>query len=483
MKKLYVILFLTIATAIPAAAQVNFKALDEAFSIILHKYPFQADSVAYCMTKKYKNEPSVYVGIARGYFENQANDIAEKYLAIAMHVDTTYAQSYILKGDMAIFAKDTTSAADWYKTAIKMDPHNADGYLKYSELMAERDPASAIAMLDSMKVGCPDYPADLAQASVLFSTGDFARASVKYDGIDKNMMNDNDLAKYAYSLYSLQTYDKSLDVVNYGLQHYPNSIPMNRMAFYNLARLNKYDESLKYGDKIMNALKGTGMASYLDIKIFGNVNLLKGVHSKAIGIFTDVLNGDTTYCSKLTNDNIKDAQNQVNKIILDVQDKGDFNSATALYQQFLSNKKRTGPYDEYTFTNIYRSKMDDALDANKNIKETYNQLDSVYRAFEDKYPQWNQMDVIYYYHAAYCTRVLDPNSTNGAAASIYTKLIKLDEAKQLTDNVKAFLKNAYTYLAFYNLTQEHTKRAKEYFRKLLIVDPENVDAKHILGIK
>lgn len=197
----YIILLVVLVTNISTTrAQVNYKAMEQAFTMILHKYPFQADSVACRMIKKYQKQPTVYVGIARAYFRNQSKSKAEKYIAAALHLDTLFAPAYVLKGDMALFARDTTKAAEWYKAAVKANPHESSGYLKYVEAVAPTNTLAAISMLDSMKIGCPDYPVNLAQAAVLYSSGNFAKASDIYSSTDKNILSEDDITKYAAAL-------------------------------------------------------------------------------------------------------------------------------------------------------------------------------------------------------------------------------------------------------------------------------------------
>jgi tetratricopeptide (TPR) repeat protein len=481
MKKLrYILLLAMFAANVAAQAQVNYSAMEKAFAIILHKYPFQADSVAYRMIKKYKKQPTVYVCIARAYFRNQNNGKAEKYIAEALHQDTLFAPAYVLKGDMALFARDTTQAAQWYQTAIKANPHEASSYLKYVEVVAPRNAAAAIAMLDSMKIGCPYYPVNLAQAAVLYSSGDFAKASVVYSGVEKDLMTDEDRTKYAASLYFLQDFQNSLDVTREAMERYPRYLPLDRMAFYDLAELKKYDEALSYGEKLMEGLHGTGKASYRDVMYYGVVNDMCGNHVKAIDVFTCILNEDTTYCASFTSDDLKDAQSHINSIISKVKADSGFNEAKNLYQHFMANKKRTTAYDEYMYTDIYKDLLDKAIDSGQGQQEAYNRLDSVYTDFEKKYPTWNQIDLVYYYHASYCAEINDPQVNNGSALLLYQQLIKTDEPQQLTSREKRMLKNAYLYIGYYYVSQNQMTRAKDYFRKLLIVDPDNSDAKRIL---
>ena len=483
MKKIrYIILLVVLVTNISTTrAQVNYKAMEQAFTMILHKYPFQADSVAYRMVKKYQKQPTVYVGIARAYFRNQSKSKAEKYIAVALHIDTLFAPAYVLKGDMALFARDTTKAAEWYKTAVKANPHESSGYLKYVEVVAPTNTLAAIAMLDSMKIGCPDYPVNLAQAAVLYSSGNFAKASDIYSSMNKNILSEDDIAKYAASLYFQQQFQNSLNITYEGLARFPKCMPLNRMAFYNLAELKNYKESMAYGEKLMAELRGTGKASYRDVMYYAVVNDLTGNHLKAVDTFTDIINGDTTYCASLTMDDLKDAQSHINDIISNLKSADKYDEASTLYQHFLSSKKHTTAYDEYIYSEIYKDRMDKAIKEGKDELQAYKQLDSVYTTFEKKYPTWNQIDLVYYYHASYCTEVLDPQASNGNALPIYLQLIKIEEPKQLTDREKRMLKTTYMYVGYYYNSIKKSALAKEYMRKLLIVDPTNVDAKRILG--
>jgi cytochrome c-type biogenesis protein CcmH/NrfG len=66
---------------------------------------------------------------------------------------------------------------------------------------------------------------------------------------------------------------------------------------------------------------------------------------------------------------------------------------------------------------------------------------------------------------------------------ITLNLTELAEKDPDPSKYKSYLKLAYGYLAFYNQTTlKDPAKAKEYWEKLLKVDPDNASAKEALGL-
>lgn len=478
--RLWGALFLLCLSA-PASAQVNYKAMEKAFGMILRKYPLYADSVAKRMVEKYRRQPEVYAGVARAYFFAGGEDKADDYLARCLHVDTLYAPAYVLRGDMALSRRDTLEAARWFRTAATVKPREPEGYLRYVELMATRDMQASLAVLDSMKHHCPGYPVGLLQASVFYFGGQFDRAIALYKEAPADKMTDGDYLKYAASHYFSQQYQQGLDVANEGLARYDQSVPLYRMKFYNLAELKDYKGSLAAGTYLLKRYEATKGASYRDVMYYGVVNNRAGNRYTAIDVFASVLNNDSTYCTELTQADLDDASQKVRDIMTEVKASGDYDEAAKLYSYYLSKRRRVSAYDDYQAARIYMDKLEHALEVHEGVDEAYGEFDTAFSQLEQKHADWDQMDLIYYYHGVYATNVRDTLAANGAALPYYTRMIAIVEGKQLTDRERSMLKTAYTYMAYYYNSQNDQAEARKYFRRLLVVDPENAAARRYLG--
>ncbi len=477
----FFLLTVLLSLSMPASAQVNYKAMEKAFGMILRKYPLYADSVAKRMVEKYRHKPEVYAGVARAYFFAGGEEKAEDYLAHCIHVDTLYAPAYVLRGDMALSKRDTVEAARWFKTAATVKPTEPEGYLRYVELMATRDMQASLTMLDSMKLKCPGYPVGLLQASVLYFGGQFDRAIALYKEAPADKMTDGDYLKYAASHYFTQQYQQSLDIANEGLARFEQSVPLYRMRFYNLAELKDYKGSLAAGTYLLKRYEATKGASYRDVMYYGVVNNRAGNPYTAIDVFVSVLNNDSTYCTELTQADLDDASQKIREIMAEVKASGDYDGAAKLYAYYLSKRRRVSAYDDYQAARIYMDKLEHTISVRQGVDEAYDEFDRAFSSLEQKHADWDQMDLIYYYHGVYATNVKDSLATNGAALPFFTRMIAIVEGKQLTDREKSMLRTAYTYMAYYYNSQEDQAEARKYFRRLLVVDPENAVAKKYLG--
>ena len=70
---------------------------------------------------------------------------------------------------------------------------------------------------------------------------------------------------------------------------------------------------------------------------------------------------------------------------------------------------------------------------------------------------------------------MDPTSEKGLAKPFYEKLLTLIESD--TAKYKKEIVEAYSYLGYYYYLQNDIPTAKSYFQKVLVLDPENPQAK------
>jgi Tfp pilus assembly protein PilF len=73
----------------------------------------------------------------------------------------------------------------------------------------------------------------------------------------------------------------------------------------------------------------------------------------------------------------------------------------------------------------------------------------------------------------------DKKSLKGLSVAHYTKYVELIEADAASNGQQVLVKhktnliNAYSYLAFVALTNKDNATAKEQFRKILVIEPDN----------
>lgn len=475
-----IILFLLLVMATPkVSAQSNFKAMEEALAQVIHKYSLQADTLARHISSRYSKDPEAQIHIGRSYYRNREYTKAQLYIDKALKINSHYGLAYILEGDMAAFQGDSTKAAEYYKKCITEAPKEINGYLRYVEIISRKQPQEAIKALEAMNKNCPDYPVALSQAYIWYSNLDFAKASEAFSRVDSADMDEENTSRYALSLYYQQKFPESLNIAEKGLQHYVGSLKLFRVSFYDLAEMKRNKEAFDYGAKLFQAFtKGCDIKeTRLDNEYYGLVCNRLQRYDDAMKQMANFINRDSIF----TAEDRYDMSLQVKKIIDGIKAGGDFNLAAQTYSHFLNDRSSTSDYDNFQLTEIYRDQVDDATAMKEDATHAYQQLDSIYNIFERNHSNWNQIDAVYYYHAIYCTNILDPNAAKGLAIPFYNKLISYELTnKNVGTREKGLLKNAYVYMSYYYANNRQKAKAKEYARKVLEIDPTNTNARNLI---
>lgn len=111
--------------------------------------------------------------------------------------------------------------------------------------------------------------------------------------------------------------------------------------------------------------------------------------------------------------------------------------------------------------------------------EDYPMADSVFAMYVAKYPEQG----FGYYWQAKSKALQDKEMKDGLAVPVYEKLIEVLQKDSADANYKKWMVEAYGYLAAYQVnTQKNFQAAIDYFNKLLVVDPENADAKKYIAM-
>ena len=111
----------------------------------------------------------------------------------------------------------------------------------------------------------------------------------------------------------------------------------------------------------------------------------------------------------------------------------------------------------------------------------FKNADGVYAKLVEVHPE--QADFSNFMRAR-INSTLDPETKEGLAKPFYEALansLAANTNRDNTDNIR--LVEAYRYLGYYYLVQDHKATADTYWNKVLEIDPENETAKQALSIK
>lgn len=436
--------------------------------------PEQASEQASDLLKgKNKKNVDLVTSVARAYLDAGKLQDAETYLEMARKADNKDPKVSVLEGDIAFARKDVGHACQLYEQAIYFDPNFRDAYLKYAQAYKSVSPSQAIEKLQQLKAISPDcMEADKELAEVYYANNRFGKAAETYAKfIDTPIATEDDILKYAFALFLNHDFEKSLQVAEKGLQKNARHAAFNRLAMYNNVDLKRYEAAEKAADAFFNASDDADY-SYLDHRYYGTLlNALKK-YDQAILEYGKALKKDDTQIDLWRE--ISDAYEQ----------KNDYVQAIASYQKYydaLPHDTKT-PEALFQLGRLYYGEgtSSDTLAVQPEDRQAALQAaDSVFALVATQAPDSYLGDM----WRARTNSALDPETTEGLAKPYYEKVANQLLAKN-DAKYNAALIECYSYLGYYYLLKSDYPTSKEYWNKILAIDPTNATANKALdGIK
>ena len=426
------------------------------------------------LKKKYKKAPIELVKIGRSLYEKKMVTEAREFANAALAASKNkYAPAYILLGDIAAAADDSGEAADQYEQAICVAPKNPDAYYKYAYVYRKISPSGAVAKLNDLHTQRPDVAVDALVGRIYYMSNDFDKALAAYDKADKSKMEERDLSDYAMTAFFKQKYDKALEIAQFGLGKNPRHAAFNRLTFFNLTELKRYDEALKYADALFHK-SDSAKFSYYDYTYYANAYAGAQQHEKAIEMYEFALSRKDM--------DIKAKRAGVVKLLSDVyKAKEDYPNAIKYYKEYIACTDKPTANDIAGLAGLYVEQANSIKDLNEK-KTVLIEADTVYADLANKYE--NAVEYANLMRARVNAQ-MDPDSKLGMAKPYYEKLIELIEPRAEKDATeRARIIEAYRYMIAYNfIVKEDKNAAKAFATKLQAIDPENEVAKQILKSK
>ena len=393
--------------------------------------PAQAsDEAGQLLKGKNKKNPELVVAVARAFLDAGKLSEAEEYLALAKKADNKSAAVSVLEGDIAIVQKDAGKACQMYEQAIYFDSKNEQAYLKLADIYKGANPQQAIEKLEQLKSVVPSSVlADKKLAEVYYMNNRFDKASEAYARfIHSSETTEDDLVKYAFALFLNHDFEKSLeDKADYSYVDY---------MYYGhlLNALKKYDEAVMQ-------------------------------YQKAIELDTS----KTELWREISNA---------------YEQKNDYTDAIVAYQKYYEAL----PADEQTadlqfqIGKLYYGKGTQSDTLTVSLDERKAALvsaDSVFAVIAQAAPD----SYLGNFWRARANSALDPETTQGLAKPYYEEVAALLVNKN-DPRYNSALVECYSYLGYYYLVANKLPESKEYWNKILAIDPANATAKRALdGIK
>jgi tetratricopeptide (TPR) repeat protein len=270
----------------------------------------------------------------------------------------------------------------------------------------------------------------------------------------------------------LGNYQKSQEIIDYGLTKQPRKFTFNQLGMFNYTMLKDYDKALVYADRMINQSDSVKM------------------NPEIYGVYAKALNGAKKYQEaievyKKTLELEFDSQDKKAGIIKDLADsyKGinDYENAVVYYDQFLKTVSHATLND---YADLGRLYVQYASDLEGDAKmDKLQKADGIYADLAAKNEDAKEYSL--FWRARVNSMMDTPEATDGKAQPFYEELFNLIYAKAEKDKADlARIKEAGQYLMVYYLKVKDDKaRSIEFADKVLEIDPENETAKTISSLK
>ncbi len=432
---------------------------------------------------KAQNKAFIHVAIARAYYDADRVNYAkeyDKYMDSARKKNLKDPSIYVMAGDalrdeaLANGVDDGNTigkAASEYEQAIYFDKNSPEAYVKYSRVYAHINPDYAINRLLELNEIAPNSA--MAQRELAERYYDSDRWTLSAQQYGKYIENPNHFVKdeerYAVLLYFGERYDESLDVAKRILAQEPNSAQMRRMLFLNLE---------KKGD-----LAGARAAAEDFFKMSG-VSFTANDYTTYANILNELEDYDAEVLAREKAVEANPAKTELLKDLSTAYSQAggranraeDIETANLYY---IKAKNATAAYiDAGNFVtqdlvdlgnrwqNVAATSPIDSEERQVAITEAINAIDKVIERVPDNY--------VPYRNKARMTIVKNGNKPGPETVEAYAKMLEILDADPENKEKRVDLyREAYSQTAGYYIGEHDTASAKEWYTKMLELDPEN----------
>lgn len=429
----------------------------------------QADDL---LKGKNKKNVELVLAIGRAYLDAGQLEQADDYAKLAKKADSKSAIVSVFEGDIAVARKDPGTASQRYEEAIYFDPNCKEAYLKYADIYKAANPSLATGKLEELRAIDPQaVEVDRKLAEIYYSANQFDKAADAYARFaEGDKATENDLVKYSFALFLNHNFEKSLEVANLGLQKNPQHAVFNRLRMYNFIDLKRYDEAKEAANAFFGACKVEDL-TYLDY-------LYHGTLLEALKVYEDaVVSLEKAY------DMNKERSEVLNQIASCYESAGKYEEAINAFNKYvetLPEDKRT-PDLVFQLGRMYYGEgtTTDSINYTPEMKTAaLHKADSTFGKLAELVPD----NYLGNFWRARTNSALDPETTAGLAKPYYEQVATLlaDKAKE-DSRYNRYLIECYRYLGYYYLVAEKYEESKEYWNKILAIDPEDAIATKALG--
>jgi tetratricopeptide (TPR) repeat protein len=370
----------------------------------------------------------------------------------------------ITAGDVYL-EKDPSNAgpaASKYEDAISLQKSNPKAYTRVSSiwLRVKNAEATKSALDRALEIDSNYAPALKNLAEYYSLSKQYAKAKDTYERYLLNSEPSNaNKARFARILFRNKEYRSALYVILEVQKSDSSDIFLYRLAGYSY-----YEVGIETKDTNMYRPGAESLERFM-----------AQVDSKKI------LSNDYEYLGKLYS-KIKGKEDlavaNINKAIETDPDKIElYKEAATIYNNIRQYDKACASFESYIAKTSKPNAADYFLMGKAALfSKQYGKADTAFAKVNELKPDYAEA----YYYRGNALASLDPEYKTTGAKDNWEKYVSLTEATP--DKYKKNLINTYDYLARYYIGNDNNAKAKEYYTKLLALDPENKDAKDKLKL-
>jgi len=408
--------------------------------------------------KDFKKDAKVYAAIALAYNANGDTANYNNFMTKAHSVNLKDPIPYVLEGNVLAAKKRIGDAAGRYDNALYFDPNCKVANLKLGQIYAPIKIKLAVDYFNKAIATDPNYAVAYSElAKSQYRKGFYPEALQAYEKYMSLVKpTQKDYEQYATILYFNK--DKKDETIAAIDKANSNSTVMNRLKAYIYMDKGDDAKALELFDDFMVNTDQEDLI-YLDYANYAKLLSKQKLYAKAIPNYVAALKVDSTHF-------------ELNRDLVDAYEKNkNYDQAISTYKLLQTNPTTN---DIYTLYNLgkcyYKAAQDSSLIKNKPKANAYAMSsDSVFNVMT----QLRSDNYLGYFWRARVQLLLepDPENTTGLSKPYYEKAADILLAQNKQSNPD--LQECYRYLGSYYFAQKDFVNSKEYFNKILEINPKD----------
>lgn len=412
--------------------------------------------------KLYKKDTKMQVAIAEAFALAKNKPLTDMYIAKAKKADKKSALPYIFEGNQMMDNGKNNEAAVSFENAVYFDPNSKIALVKLAQLYVGTRKQIAFDYLDKTTTLDPTYEYGWkTQADLRYRNGFYPEAKKafeKYMSLIKPQPDD--YQTYGEILYFNKDYAGSLNA----LAKAPVNTVTNRLKMYSLHDQNKYDEAIPFAQTLVNTTAKSDLI-YQDYAFFAEMLSKTKDYENAAKFYELAYQTDTTRTGTLS-----EAARAYDRA-------KNYPKAIEFYQKVIDVNPAHTMADIYSLGASYYSAGTDAVATPDALKrnEYLTKAGEVFGTMTTTFPE----HYLGYLSQARANSALDPETTIGLAKPFYDKALAIMLPNQVER--KNDIMEVYQYMGIYFLKKDDYPQSRNYWVKVLEIDPENAIAKQVIA--